>query len=247
MAIFLNHFMEKVIISRIFLFFCLFTSVFYTVKPALAVEDFIEKNELMSVDVQKVKIRAILEQVAMFSDKNIVISDGVSGRMNLKMSDTSGSDIIDHIVKTQGLHRSQMQNIIIINTPTEYETHQKLSHLSDSMLLADNTIKTINNKLMPLDLVFYCKTTNKTILQLVKYGDLFSFQFGKFFGTQTILIQTERNHIKTEKNKLFNFKTKNDTFELSKKDLVVSSNESNRMNTYRCDGTTDYLNSNYSK
>jgi type IV pilus assembly protein PilQ len=88
----------------------------------------------ISLNFQKISIRAVLQLLADFTNSNIVVSEKVQGTITLRLNEVPWDQALDIILTTHGLDKKKTNNIILIDTKAAIEEINK------------NQLKSIQNK-----------------------------------------------------------------------------------------------------
>lgn len=83
------------------------------------------QNNLLSLNFQNIKVRAVLQLIAEFTGLNIVASDSVQGSITLHLNNVPWQQALDIILQSQGLAKRQVGNVILIAPLPEVATHEK--------------------------------------------------------------------------------------------------------------------------
>ncbi|MES9840617.1 MAG: type IV pilus secretin PilQ [Candidatus Thiodiazotropha endolucinida] len=107
-------------------------------KEALQKERLIFTGERLSLNFQDIEVRAVLQLLADFTGLNLVTSDTVGGRITLRLKNVPWDQALDIILKSKGLTKRQIDNVIMV-APTEevaareqleLESQQKIEELA---------------------------------------------------------------------------------------------------------------------
>ena len=107
-------------------------------KEALQKERLIYTGERLSLNFQDIEVRAVLQLLADFTGLNLVTSDTVGGRITLRLKNVPWDQALDIILKSKGLSKRQVDNVIMV-APTEevaareqleLESQQKIEELA---------------------------------------------------------------------------------------------------------------------
>ncbi len=107
-------------------------------KEALQKERLIYTGERLSLNFQDIEVRAVLQLLADFTGLNLVTSDTVGGRITLRLKNVPWDQALDIILKSKGLSKRQIDNVIMV-APTEevaareqleLESQQKIEELA---------------------------------------------------------------------------------------------------------------------
>ncbi|MBL4680523.1 MAG: secretin and TonB N-terminal domain-containing protein [Pseudomonadales bacterium] len=84
------------------------------------------RGEKLSLNFQDIEIRSVLQLIADFSDLNLVASDTVSGRITLRLKNVPWDQALDIIMKTKGLDKRQIGNVLMVAPAEELAAREKL-------------------------------------------------------------------------------------------------------------------------
>ena len=84
------------------------------------------RGEKLSLNFQDIEIRSVLQLIAEFSDLNLVASDTVSGRITLRLKNVPWDQALDIIMKTKGLDKRQIGNVLMVAPAEELAAREKL-------------------------------------------------------------------------------------------------------------------------
>jgi type IV pilus assembly protein PilQ len=107
-------------------------------KEALQKERLVYTGERLSLNFQDIEVRAVLQLLADFTGLNLVTSDTVEGRITLRLKNVPWDQALDIILKSKGLTKRQVDNVIMV-APTEevaareqleLESQQKIEELA---------------------------------------------------------------------------------------------------------------------
>lgn len=107
-------------------------------KEALLKERMVFTGERLSLNFQDIEVRSVLQLLADFTGLNLVTSDTVSGRITLRLKNVPWDQALDIILKSKGLSKRQIDNVIMV-APTEeiaareqleLESQQKIEELA---------------------------------------------------------------------------------------------------------------------
>lgn len=103
------------------------------VKPLTAAEmesslgqAFRYRGEKLSLNFQDIEIRSVLQLIADFTDLNLVASDTVSGKITLRLKNVPWDQALDIIMKTKGLDKRQLGNVLMVAPAAELAAREKL-------------------------------------------------------------------------------------------------------------------------
>lgn len=89
-------------------------------------ERFLYRGEKLSLNFQDIEIRAVLQLIADFTDLNLVTSDTVGGRITLRLKNVPWDQALDIIMKTKGLDKRQVGNVLMVAPAAELAAREKL-------------------------------------------------------------------------------------------------------------------------
>jgi type IV pilus assembly protein PilQ len=107
-------------------------------KEALQKERMVYTGDRLSLNFQDIEVRAVLQLLADFTELNLVTSDTVDGRITLRLKNVPWDQALDIILKSKGLSKRQVDNVIMV-APTEeiaareqleLESQQKIEELA---------------------------------------------------------------------------------------------------------------------
>ncbi len=107
-------------------------------KEKLLKDRMVFTGERLSLNFQDIEIRAVLQLLADFTGLNLVTSDTVNGRITLRLKNVPWDQALDIILKSKGLTKRQIDNVIMV-APTEevaareqleLEAQQKIEELA---------------------------------------------------------------------------------------------------------------------
>lgn len=107
-------------------------------KEDLLKERLVFTGDRLSLNFQDIEVRAVLQLLADFTGLNLVTSDTVSGRITLRLKNVPWDQALDIILKSKGLTKRQIDNVIMV-APTEevaareqleLESQQKIEELA---------------------------------------------------------------------------------------------------------------------
>ena len=94
------------------------------------------KGEKLSLNFQDIEVRSVLQLIADFTKLNLVAADTVSGRITLRLENVPWDQALDLILKTKGLDKRQVGNVLMIAPAAEIAAREKLE-LENSRQLAE--------------------------------------------------------------------------------------------------------------
>lgn len=104
-----------------------------SVKPLSA--DAVEKKkkkafsytgEKLSLNFQDIEVRAVLQLIADFTELNLVASDTVGGKITLRLQNVPWDQALDLILKTKGLDKRKIGNVMLVAPADEIAAREKL-------------------------------------------------------------------------------------------------------------------------
>ncbi len=95
-------------------------------------------GEKLSLNFQDIKVRSVLQLIADFTSLNLVTSDSVKGSITLRLQDVPWDQALDLILKTKGLDKRQVGNVLMVAPAAEIaerefqeiETRKQLEELA---------------------------------------------------------------------------------------------------------------------
>jgi type IV pilus assembly protein PilQ len=84
------------------------------------------RGEKLSLNFQDIEIRSVLQLIADFTDLNLVASDTVSGRITLRLKKVPWDQALDIIMKTKGLDKRTIGNVLMVAPAAELAAREKL-------------------------------------------------------------------------------------------------------------------------
>ena len=83
-------------------------------------------GEKLSLNFQDIEVRSVLQLIADFTDLNLVASDTVSGRITLRLKNVPWDQALELILKTKGLDKRQVGNVLLVAPAAEIAAREKL-------------------------------------------------------------------------------------------------------------------------
>ncbi len=77
------------------------------------------KGKKLSLNFQDIEVRSVLQLLADFTDKNIVVSDSVEGNITLRLKDVPWDQALDIVLESKGLAMRSNGNVIWVAPSTE--------------------------------------------------------------------------------------------------------------------------------
>ena len=84
------------------------------------------RGEKLSLNFQDIEIRSVLQLIADFTDLNLVASDTVAGRITLRLKNVPWDQALEIIMKTKGLDKRQVGNVLMVAPAAELAAREKL-------------------------------------------------------------------------------------------------------------------------
>ena len=95
-----------------------------TVNP-LVKKNKVYKGKKLSLNFQDIEVRSVLQLLADFTDKNIVVSDSVAGNITLRLKDVPWDQALDIVLESKGLAMRANGNVIWVAKATELEAKEQ--------------------------------------------------------------------------------------------------------------------------
>ena len=83
-------------------------------------------GEKLSLNFQNIEVRAVLQLIADFTGKNLVASDTVGGSLTLRLKNVPWDQALDIILRSKGLAKRELGNVIMVAPSEEIATREKL-------------------------------------------------------------------------------------------------------------------------
>ena len=99
-------------------------------------ERFPYSGEKLSLNFQDIEVRSVLQLIADFTNLNLVASDTVSGRITLRLQNVPWDQALDLILKTKGLDKRQIGNVLMVAPADEMANRERLE-LENSRQVAE--------------------------------------------------------------------------------------------------------------
>lgn len=87
---------------------------------------FVFTGEKLSLNFQDIEVRSVLQLIADFTELNLVASDTVSGRITLRLQNVPWDQALDLILKTKGLDKRKIGNVMLVAPADEIAAREKL-------------------------------------------------------------------------------------------------------------------------
>lgn len=95
-------------------------------KEQLIREEFQYTGEKLSLNFQDIEVRAVLQLIADFTGQNLVASDTVDGGITLRLQNVPWDQALDLVLKTKGLAKRQMGNVLLVAPAEEIAAREKI-------------------------------------------------------------------------------------------------------------------------
>jgi len=105
-------------------------------------EDFAYTGEKLSLNFQDIEVRAVLQLIADFTGLNLVASDTVDGRITLRLQNVPWDQALELILKTKGLDRRQVGNVLLVAPADEIAAREQLELESQKKIEALAPLRT---------------------------------------------------------------------------------------------------------
>lgn len=99
-------------------------------------EKFPYSGEKLSLNFQDIEVRSVLQLIADFTNLNLVASDTVDGRITLRLQNVPWDQALDLILKTKGLDKRQIGNVLMVAPADEMANRERLE-LENSRQVAE--------------------------------------------------------------------------------------------------------------
>ena len=99
-------------------------------------------GEKLSLSFQDIEVRSVLQLVADFTSLNLVASDTVSGRITLRLQNVPWDQALDLILKTKGLDKRQIGNVLLVAPADEIAAREQLELESQKKIEALAPLRT---------------------------------------------------------------------------------------------------------
>lgn len=83
-------------------------------------------GERLSLNFQNIEVRAVLQLIADFTEKNLVASDTVGGNVTLRLKNVPWDQALDIILKSRGLGKRDIGNVMMVAPQEEIAAREKL-------------------------------------------------------------------------------------------------------------------------
>ena len=92
-------------------------------------------GERLSLNFQDIEVRAILQLLADFTNKNLVASDSVEGSITLRLKNVPWDQALDIILKARGLGKREVGNVMMVAPQEELTARERLELESQQQYL----------------------------------------------------------------------------------------------------------------
>ncbi len=99
-------------------------------------EKFPYSGEKLSLNFQDIEVRSVLQLIADFTNLNLVASDTVGGNITLRLQNVPWDQALDLILKTKGLDKRQIGNVLMVAPADEMANRERLE-LENSRQVAE--------------------------------------------------------------------------------------------------------------
>lgn len=83
-------------------------------------------GERMSVNFQDVEVRSVLQLIADFAGLNLVAGQAIEGRMTLHMVDVPWDEVLDLVLRVNGLDKRQTGSVLLVAPAVEIAERERL-------------------------------------------------------------------------------------------------------------------------
>lgn len=126
-----------------------------------------ELKKSISLDVQNIPVRNLLQLMADLTKQNMIISSTVTGNITLRLHNIPWVQALTVILQTQGLAKQQIGNVIVIAPVAEIATHAEAEFQAQLQLVA---LAPLQSALIPIqfgkatEIALLLKNQNHTLL-----------------------------------------------------------------------------------
>ncbi len=89
-------------------------------------EKFPYSGDKLSLNFQDIEVRSVLQLIADFTGLNLVASDTVGGNITLRLQNVPWDQALDLILKTKGLDKRQIGNVLLVAPADEIAARERL-------------------------------------------------------------------------------------------------------------------------
>ena len=86
-----------------------------------------DTQERLTLNFQDIETRAALQLLADFAGTNLIASDAVAGRLTLRLHQVPWDQALDLILRTQGLAKRQVGNVLLVAPAAELAAQEELA------------------------------------------------------------------------------------------------------------------------
>lgn len=97
-------------------------------------EKFPYTGDKLSLNFQDIEVRSVLQLIADFTGLNLVASDTVGGSITLRLQNVPWDQALDLILKTKGLDKRQIGNVLLVAPADEIAAREKLELETDKQI-----------------------------------------------------------------------------------------------------------------
>jgi type IV pilus assembly protein PilQ len=94
-------------------------------KNPLTAKKKVYKGKKLSLNFQDIEVRSVLQLLADFTDKNIVVSDSVKGNITLRLKDVPWDQALDIVLESKGLAMRNNGNVIWVAPAVELDAKEQ--------------------------------------------------------------------------------------------------------------------------
>jgi type IV pilus assembly protein PilQ len=91
-------------------------------------------GDKLSLNFQDIEVRSVLQLIADFTGLNLVASDTVSGSITLRLQNVPWDQALDLILKTKGLDKRQIGNVLLVAPADEIAARERLELETDKQI-----------------------------------------------------------------------------------------------------------------
>ncbi len=84
------------------------------------------EGERLSLNFQDIEVRSVLQLLADFTDRNVVVSDSVEGNVTLRLKNVPWDQALDIILKSKGLDMRANGNVVMVAPAAEIAAREQL-------------------------------------------------------------------------------------------------------------------------
>ncbi len=95
------------------------------IKNPLTSKKKVYKGKKLSLNFQDIEVRSVLQLLADFTDKNIVVSDSVKGNITLRLKDVPWDQALDIVLESKGLAMRNNGNVIWVAPAVELDAKEQ--------------------------------------------------------------------------------------------------------------------------